>query len=96
MALEGALSDRKDTSRATEFSASRFDRIFEILVLSGNGSSKTDYLGSISSLLSSIKDITRSIESLDLNPKPTKKTANLSFFIELENYATFLGANSLG
>ena len=96
MALEGNLSKRKGTFKASEFSAPRFDRVFEILILSGNGAPKSGYPGSFFTLMSSIKDITRSIESLDRNPQPSKNKANLSFFIELENYAKFLGAKSLG
>ena len=94
--LEGNLEKRKGAAKATEFSPPRFNRIFEIFVSSGNGTSSLGSLGSIFILMSSIKDISRSIESLDRNPQSPKKTANIGFFIELENYATFLGANSLG
>lgn len=96
MALEGDLYNRKGTFKAAEFSLSRFDRIYEIFLSFNNGSPTPSYLESNLTLMSSIKDIRRSIDSLDLNPQPAKKTANISFFIELENYAKYLGVSSLG
>ena len=94
--LEGLVSDLEGAVTAVEQSPERFEIVLEAMKLSNGNMALPGFPRALPRLLSSMRNIKRSLVSLSENPSDPETTAPDDFFPELVTYARSLGVGGIG
>jgi len=94
--LEDELAQRPGSHGAADTSPERFEIVYESLTLGGNQVPLPGFPRSLPYVLSSVRNIRRSLTSLSDNPTQPRTRVEEGYLEELKDYARTIGIDSIG